>query len=88
MNLYYESVAVLLTMIELGQFLEATAKRKAGDAMGALLRLTPETALRLEAEVDADVAVVHLAARSRWPRSCPAIPWSSVPVPASPWTAA
>ena len=50
MNLYYESVAVLLTMIELGQFLEATAKRKAGDAMGALLRLTPETALRLEAD--------------------------------------
>ena len=50
MNLYYESVAVLLTMIELGQLLEATAKRKAGDAMGALLRLTPETALRLEAD--------------------------------------
>ena len=50
MNLYYESVAVLLTMIELGQFLEATARRKAGDAMGALLRLTPETALRLEAD--------------------------------------
>ena len=50
MNLYYESVAVLLTMIELGQFLEATAKRKAGDAMGALLRLTPETALRLAAD--------------------------------------
>ena len=50
MNLYYESVAVLLTMIELGQFLEATAKRKAGDAMGALLRLTPETALRLDAD--------------------------------------
>ncbi len=48
MQLYYESVAVLLTMIELGQFLEATARRKAGDAMGALLRLTPETALRLE----------------------------------------
>ncbi|MBB5144414.1 heavy metal translocating P-type ATPase [Desulfovibrio intestinalis] len=48
MNLYYESAAVLLTMIELGQFLEATAKRKAGDAMGALMSLTPETALRLD----------------------------------------
>ncbi|WP_022656689.1 heavy metal translocating P-type ATPase [uncultured Desulfovibrio sp.] len=50
MNLYYESCAVLLTMIELGQFLEATAKRKAGDAMGALISLTPETALRLDRE--------------------------------------
>lgn len=48
MNLYYESCAVLLTMIELGQFLEATARRKAGDAMGALMSLAPETALRLD----------------------------------------
>lgn len=44
MNLYYESCAVLLAMIELGQFLEFTARAKAGDAMGALLSLTPETA--------------------------------------------
>ncbi|WP_165174511.1 heavy metal translocating P-type ATPase [Desulfovibrio sp. ZJ369] len=53
MNLYYESCAVLLTMIEFGQFLEATARRKAGDAMGALLSLTPDTALRLDAADDA-----------------------------------
>ena len=50
MNLYYESCAVLLTMIELGQFLEAVAKRRAGDAMGALMSLTPEHALRLKAD--------------------------------------
>ena len=50
MNLYYESCAVLLTMIELGQFLEAVAKRRAGDAMGALMSLTPENALRLNAD--------------------------------------
>ena len=50
MNLYYESCAVLLTMIELGQFLEAVAKRRAGDAMGALMSLTPEHALRLSAD--------------------------------------
>ena len=50
MNLYYESCAVLLTMIELGQFLEAVAKRRASDAMGALMSLTPEYALRLNAE--------------------------------------
>lgn len=48
MNLYYESCAVLLTMIEFGQYLEAVAKRRAGDAMGALMSLTPETALRLD----------------------------------------
>ena len=48
MNLYYESCAVLLTMIEFGQFLEATAKQRAGDAMGALMSLAPDTALRLK----------------------------------------
>lgn len=50
MNLYYESCAVLLAMIELGQFLEFTAKAKASDAMGALLSLTPEKALLLDAK--------------------------------------
>ncbi|MFT4301298.1 MAG: heavy metal translocating P-type ATPase [Desulfovibrio sp.] len=64
MNLYYESAAVLLTMIELGQFLEATAKRKAGDAMGALMSLTPDTALRLDPANEAlppqEVAVASL----------------------------
>lgn len=48
MNLYYESCAVLLAMIELGQFLEFTAKARASDAMGALMSLTPERALLLE----------------------------------------
>lgn len=47
MNLYYESCAVLLAMIELGQFLEFCARAKAGDAMGALLSLAPESALLL-----------------------------------------
>ena len=61
MNLYYESCAVLLTMIEIGQFLEATAKQRAGDAMGALMSLAPETALRLQS-VDAAPDEVPLAA--------------------------
>lgn len=50
MNLYYESCGVLLCMIEFGQYLEFTAKRKASDAMGALMSLTPETALLLDGE--------------------------------------
>lgn len=48
MNLYYESCAVLLTMIEFGKFLEFSAKRKASDAMGALMSLTPQSALLLD----------------------------------------
>lgn len=48
MNLYYESSAVLLAMIELGKYLEFSARRKAGDAIGALMSVAPETALRVE----------------------------------------
>lgn len=48
MNLYYESCAVLLTMIEFGKYLEFTAKRKASDAIGALMTLTPETAVLVD----------------------------------------
>lgn len=47
-NLYYESCAMLLSMIELGQLLEAIAKRRAGEAMNSLLSLTPQTALRID----------------------------------------
>lgn len=61
MNLYYESCAVLLTMIEFGQFLEAAARQRAGDAMGALMSLAPETALRLKT-ADAAPEEVPLAA--------------------------
>lgn len=67
MNLYYESCAVLLCMIEFGQFLEFTAKRKASDAMGALMSLAPETAFLLEdgshTPREVPVAQVPLGAR-------------------------
>lgn len=82
MNLYYESCAVLLTMIEFGQFLEATARRKAGDAMGALMSLTPDTALRLdpadEAVPPVQVPVDALRAGDRLLlRPAAACPWTA-----------
>ena len=50
MDLYYESCAVLLAMIALGNYMEALSRRRATDAMGALMRLTPPTALLLGGE--------------------------------------
>ena len=47
MNLYFESCGVLITMISLGQYMEAASKRKAGDAIGALMRLVPKTARKM-----------------------------------------
>ncbi len=43
-NLYFESAAMILTLISLGKFLEFRAKGKTGDAIRALMDLRPETA--------------------------------------------
>ena len=46
-NLYFESAAMILTLITLGRFLEAGAKRKATEAIAGLLSLVPPTAVVL-----------------------------------------
>lgn len=43
-NLYFESAAMILTLITVGKFLEARAKGKTGDAIAALMDLAPKTA--------------------------------------------
>ncbi len=44
-NLYFESAAMILTLITLGKFLESRAKGKTGDAIRGLMALRPETAV-------------------------------------------
>ena len=46
-NLYFESAAMILTLISIGKFLESRAKGKAGDAVKKLMDLRPETAVVL-----------------------------------------
>lgn len=43
-NLYFESAAMILTLITIGKFLEARAKGKTGDAIKQLMDLSPKTA--------------------------------------------
>ncbi len=43
-NLYFESAAMILTLITLGKFLETRAKGRTGDAIAALMDLSPKTA--------------------------------------------
>ena len=43
-NLYFESAAMILTLITLGKFLETRAKGKTGDAIRRLMDLSPKTA--------------------------------------------
>lgn len=44
-NLYFESAAMILTLITLGKYLEARAKGRTGDAVRALMDLRPQTAV-------------------------------------------
>lgn len=44
-NLYFESAAMILTLITFGKFLETRAKGKTGDAIAALMDLSPKTAV-------------------------------------------
>lgn len=46
-NLYFESVGMILTLITLGKFFEARAKRKTTDAIIKLMDLSPKTAIVL-----------------------------------------
>lgn len=43
-NLYFESAAMILTLITLGKYLETRAKGRTGDAIRALMDLSPKTA--------------------------------------------
>ena len=43
-NLYFESAAMILTLITLGKYLETRAKGKTGDAIRRLMDLSPKTA--------------------------------------------
>ena len=56
-NLYFESASMILTLITLGKFLETRAKGKTGDAIRALMDLSPKTATVRRDGVEMEVAV-------------------------------
>ena len=73
MNLYFESAAMILTLITLGKYLETRAKKKTGDAIEKLMDLSPKTAtvkrngmeieIPVEDVVVGDVVVVRSGGR-------------------------
>lgn len=46
-NLYFESVAVVITLVMLGKFFEGRSRRKTADAIKKLMELAPDTAVVL-----------------------------------------
>ena len=59
-HLYYESAAVVITLIMLGKYMERKSKGKTSEAMKRLLELAPETAYRVENGVETEVEVSEL----------------------------
>lgn len=56
-NLYFESAAMILTLITLGKFLETRAKGKTGDAIRKLMDLSPKTASVLREGTESEIPV-------------------------------
>ncbi|WP_026107344.1 heavy metal translocating P-type ATPase [Dyella ginsengisoli] len=55
---YFESAAVIVTLVTLGDFLELRARRRTGEALKALLGLAPKIAHRIDAQGrEADVSL-------------------------------
>ncbi|HSG46301.1 MAG TPA: heavy metal translocating P-type ATPase [Longimicrobiales bacterium] len=54
-HVYFETAAVILTLIRLGKLLEARAKGETGAAIRALMQLRPRTARRIRDGVEEDV---------------------------------
>ncbi len=59
-HLYFESAAVVITLVLLGKWLEARAKRQTIDAIRALHALRPDTARVRRGGVDADMALAEV----------------------------
>ncbi len=64
--LYFESAAVIILLVLLGQILEMRARMKAGNAIRALLALTPQKAHRIRPDgTEEDVSVDYVAIGDR-----------------------
>jgi Cu+-exporting ATPase len=55
MGVYFESAAVIVTLVTLGDLLELRARRRTGEALKALLGLAPKMAHRIGPEGERDV---------------------------------
>lgn len=75
---YFESAAMILTLITVGKMLEARSKGKTTDALKGLMRLAPKTAVLLREGQEVTVPVEQVKAGDLFVVK---------PGRASPWTA-
>ncbi len=61
-SLYFESAAMILTLVTFGKFLETRAKGKTGDAIKALMQLRPQVATVRRGGVETEIPVEQVVA--------------------------
>ncbi len=57
MDLYFESAAMILTLITVGKYLESRSKRRTSDAITKLMDLSPKTATVLRSGMEQEIPV-------------------------------
>lgn len=57
MDLYFESAAMIVTLISLGKYFEARSKKRTSDAINSLMELAPDQATVLEDGVEKTVGI-------------------------------
>ena len=75
-DFYFESAAMILTLITVGKLLESISKGRTTDALKELMRLAPKTAVVLENGVEKEVPIEQVSIRTRFVLR----PGSSIPV--------
>lgn len=60
-NLYYESAAVIITLITLGKYFEALSKGKTSEAIKKLMGLSPKTALVIKNGFEIEIPIEAVA---------------------------
>ncbi len=63
--IYFESAAVILLLVLVGQIMELSARERTGDAIRALLTLAPKTARRVSDDRDEDIALDEVKSGDR-----------------------
>ncbi len=61
MNLYFESAAMIPTLITVGKMLEAMSKGRTTDALKGLMKLAPKTAVLLKDGIETEVGIEEVA---------------------------
>ena len=56
-HLYFESAAVVITLVMLGKYLEAVSKSKTSEAIKKLMNLKPKTATIIKSDVELEVSL-------------------------------